>query len=146
MQTSIPGIHLSCDRVLRALETKDLRKTLSTRTFSGQEGTSHECPERLTVMLGVLRRAGCSHTKSFKPSTSLAVLWTVPSLLGAFSLGPSLVAAEDAGLGALCPLSSAPPRPLLCFIPFCAPYCCGLKPLLPEPPAAVDRGPFETFW
>jgi hypothetical protein len=96
-------------------------------------------------VLSVLGR--CSRTKSFNPSTSFAVLCTVPSLLGAFSLGPSLVAADDAGLGALCPESSAPPRPLLlCFSPFDAPYCCGLNPLLPEPPAALDREPFETFW
>jgi hypothetical protein len=98
-------------------------------------------------VLIVLDQAGRSRTKSFNPSTSFAVLCTVPSLLGAFSLGPSLVAAEDAGLGALCPDSSAPPRPLLlCFNPFDAPYCCGLNPLLPEPPAAPDREPFETFW
>lgn len=104
-------------------------------------------PLSQSCVLAVLDKAGCSRTKSFNPSTSFAVLCTVPSLLGAFSLGPSLVAADDAGLGGLCPDSSAPPRPLLlCFSPLDAPYGCGLNPLLPEPPAAPDRELFVTFW
>jgi hypothetical protein len=123
-----------------------MRHLLVTRTSSSLPYLCYSSRPSLTRVLIVPGRAGCSHTKSFNPSTSFAVLCTVPSLLGAFSLGPSLAAAEDAGLGGLCPDSSTPPRPLLpCFSPFDAPYCCGLNPLLPEPAAALGREPFETF-
>lgn len=90
-----------------------------------------------------------SRTKSFSPSTSFAVLCTVPSLLGGFSRGPRSLAI-GAGFDPLCTASSEgrPPLDLVCLNPFDPPFCggCGLYPLLPEPVAVLGREPLETFW
>lgn len=87
-----------------------------------------------------------SRTKSFKPSTSFAVLWTVPSLLGAFSRIPSLPAGT--ALEALMAVSStdAPALTLVGLSLLASPFCCALGvPLLPGPCAVLGRDPLETF-
>lgn len=110
-----------------------------------------------------------TRTKSFSPSTSFAVLWTVPSLLGGFSRGPSLLCnagfeglrpeSSIVGLDGLRPASSIVGldglRPkssgwlsftLVCFGPVLPPFCCSFDALLAEPPAVPGLGPPETFW
>lgn len=83
-------------------------------------------------------------TKSFSPSTSFAVLCTVPSLLGGFSRCPSLAPTFDA----LVSFSSKRMAPLtLPCLSSPDPFSWLLAPLLPfEPAAALDLEPPDTFW